>query len=120
MKGQIYVHTLDIIAFTAGAIPPHLEHFLFAEDSAQSIDLSCILFRMQRAIGGAWTEYLHKKTRPPVHPPRTLFVLPVFPHVSVLQEWRRHTAIICMAFIETESYITEIYDSVEAELARFN
>ena len=38
--------------------PPHLEHLLLAEDQLCSVDLSGALFRMHRAVGGSWTEYL--------------------------------------------------------------
>ena len=66
MKYFIYCRTLDK-AFTSCVVPPHFERFLIAEDSADSTDLSCILFRMQRAIGGAWAEYLHIGDEPPCH-----------------------------------------------------
>ena len=39
-KGHIYMHTMDIKAFTSCAIPPDLERFLLAEDDAQKTDLS--------------------------------------------------------------------------------
>ena len=39
LKDTIYKHTLDIRAFTSCSIPPHLEHFLLAEDNAQATDL---------------------------------------------------------------------------------
>ena len=50
---------MDIRAYTACAIPPHLDNFLLAEDDAKSVDLSPAIFRMHRAIAGSWTEYMH-------------------------------------------------------------
>ena len=86
MKGLIYSYALDIRAFTSCAVPPHLERLLLAEDNAQSTDLSNMLFRMQQAIGGAWTEYLHSDEELNPREPT------VCPHMSVLQEWTWHTA----------------------------
>ena len=57
-KGRIYQHTLDIRAFTSCSVPSHLEHLLLSEDGASSVDLTRSLFRMHRAAGGSWTEYL--------------------------------------------------------------
>ena len=49
---------LDIRALTSCSVPSHLEHLLLSEDRASSVDLSRSLFRMHRAVGGSWTEYL--------------------------------------------------------------
>ena len=59
LKDTVYKHTMDIRAYTACSIPPHLEYFLLSDDNAQSVDLSAIMFRLHRAIGGAWAEYMH-------------------------------------------------------------
>ena len=59
VKRTDLAHTLDIRAFTSCSVPPHLEHILLAEDQPISGDLSCAVFRMHRAVGGSWTEYLH-------------------------------------------------------------
>ena len=59
LKDTMYKHTLDIRAFTSCSISPQLEHLLLPDDDAQATDLSGIMFRMQRAIGGSWTEYIH-------------------------------------------------------------
>ena len=45
MKDFMCRHTLDIRAFTACPVPPHLKRFRIAEDGADSTDLSNILFR---------------------------------------------------------------------------
>ena len=58
LKETLYKHTLNIKAFISCSIPPHLEHFLLAEDNAQATDLSGIVFRMQRAIGGLLIEHM--------------------------------------------------------------
>ena len=58
MKGLLYPHTLDIRAFTSCPVPPHLENLLLSQDKTRLVDLSRALFRMHRAVGGSWTEYL--------------------------------------------------------------
>ena len=62
IKVLIYIHTLDIRAFTSRPIPSHLEHLLLAEGQSTSVDLSGALFRMHRAVGRSWTEYLKTTT----------------------------------------------------------
>ena len=58
LKGTLYPHSLDIRMYTSCPIPPHFDGVLLPSDHADSVDLSSILFRMHRSVGGAWTEYI--------------------------------------------------------------
>ena len=57
-KGLLYPHTLDIRIFAYCSIPPHLHNLVLSSDKVDTVDLSCCMFRMHRAVGGSWTEYL--------------------------------------------------------------
>ena len=95
LKGRIYPHTLDIRAFTSC---PHLQHFLLAEDRACSVDLSGSLFRMHRAVGGSWTEYL-KTDEELVHLAGNHAIEAghpsIHPYVPILPSKPRHSASLC-------------------------
>ena len=55
----VYSPALDIKAYTAYEAPAALWHLTLDTDSAGGIDLAGPFYRMQRAIGGGWTERLH-------------------------------------------------------------
>ena len=120
MKGIIYSHTLDIRAFTSPAVSPHLERFLLAEDNAQSTYLSSLLFRVQRAIGGARTEYLrsdeelnHLAIKWAQH--LNLPSARTCPFCKNGHSTPRHYVMVCT---ESEPCTSEVCDAVESELAR--
>ena len=116
LKGLIYHHTLDILAFTSRPIPSHLEHLLLAEDQPMSVDLSGALFRMHRAVGGSWTEYL--KTDDELlrlaEIRHTAAGLPyrMCPFCRVSQGTPRHYVMECQ---ETEKYAEDICEAVDLE-----
>ena len=119
LKGLIYPHTLDIRAFTLCLIPVHLQHLLLAEDQANSVDLSGCMFRMHRAVGGSWTEYL-KTDKELFHlaeahataagPPS----IRTCPFCRVSQGTPRHFVMECS---ETKEYAEDICDAVEVVLS---
>ena len=120
LKDTIYKHALDIRAFTACSTPPRLEHLLPADDNAQAIDLSGIMFRMQRAIGGSWTEYMHADEG--LHQLATYWVLGLSLNTHCLCTfckngiWTpRHNVRACP---ETKQYTEAICDALEAEMSR--
>ena len=119
LKGLIYPHTLDIRAFTLCLIPVHLQHLLLAEDQASSVDLSGCMFRMHRAVGGSWTEYLKtdKELFHLAEAHATAVGLPSIrtcPFCRVSQSAPRHFVMKCF---ETNEYAKDICDAVEVELS---
>ena len=118
LKDTIYKHALDIRAFTSCPIPPHLEHFLLAEDNAQATDVSGIMFRMQKAIGGSLAEFMH--TDEGLHEIATYWSREVSlksnrscPFCKNGAGTPRHYVIACT---ETKQYTEAICDSVECEI----
>ena len=59
LRGSLYPHTLDVRIYTSCSIPTQLSNLILPSDKADKVHLSSIMFRMQRAVGGSWTEY-HK------------------------------------------------------------
>ena len=119
LKGLIYPHTLDIRAFTLCPIPVHLQHLLLAEDQANSVDLSGCMFRMHRAVGGSWTEYL-KTDKELFHLAEAHATAVSFPSIRTCpfcclrQGTPRHFVMECC---ETKEYAEDICDAVEVELS---
>ena len=118
MKGLLYPHTLDIRAFTSCPVPPHLENLLLSQDKTRLVDLSRALFRMHRAVGGSWTEYLktdEELLRLAVsHPARVeLPSVRTCPFCRTTHGTPRHYVMECP---ETAPYAAEICDAVENEL----
>ena len=119
LKGLIYTHALDIRAFTSCPVPPHLENLLLSQDKTGSVDISRALFRMHRAVGGSWTEYL--KTDEELfrlagsHPSRVeLLSVRTCPFCCTTHGTPRHYVMECP---ETAPYAVEICDAIENELA---
>ncbi len=48
--------SVDLPGFTQCTIPAEWYRFLLPGDDPKGVDLSGILYRAQRAIGGGWTE----------------------------------------------------------------
>ena len=122
-KGLIYLHThtLDIRAFTSCSIPPPLHYLLLSEDQASAVDLSGCMFRMHRAVGGSWTEYL-KTDKVLLHLADAHSTAAGLPSIRTCPFCRashgtpRHFVMECH---ETNDYAEEICDAVEKELASF-
>ena len=119
LKETIYPHSLDIRMFTSCPIPPRFDGLLLQSDHAASVDLSGIIFRMHRSVGGGWTEYIKSDS--------SLLQLATRHHASLLLPSVR-TCPFCrlqhgtprhyvMECTETHLYSLEICDAVEAALA---
>lgn len=58
-RGRLFGPTMDIKAYTACNIPSRWDALLLPSDIGRTIDLSRVLYRAMRAVGGGWTEWQH-------------------------------------------------------------
>ena len=119
LKEAIYPHSLDIRMFTSCPIPPRFDGLLLQSDQAASVDLSSILFRMHRSVGGGWTEYI--KSDPSLlqlatrhHACLHLPSVRTCPFCRLQHGTPRHYVMECP---ETYLYALETCDAVEAALS---
>ena len=119
LKETLYPHSLDIRMYTSCPIPPRFDGLLLPSDHAASVDLSNILFRMYRSVGGGWTEYI--KSDPSLYQLATRHHASLhFPSVRTCPFCRLHHGTprhYVMECPETYLYALEICDSVEVALA---
>ena len=118
-KGLLYPHTLDIRAFSSCSIPPHLYHLLLSEDKVDTVDLSGCMFRMHRAVGGSWTEYL-KTDKVLLHLADAHSTAAGLPSIRTCPFCRANHGTprrYVMECPETKDYAEEICDAVERELS---
>ena len=119
LRGSLYPHSLDVRIYTSCAIPTQLSNLLLPSDKADKVDLSSIMFRMQRAVGGSWTEYQKSDTILCHLISEQMFSLRL-PNVRTCPFCKsnhgtpRHYVMECP---ETELYANDICDAVEGVLA---
>ena len=59
MCWYVYTKTLDLRAYTQCTIAPRWQQLALPIDGWRGVDLSKVLYRAIRAVGGGWTESLH-------------------------------------------------------------
>ena len=121
LKGTLYPHSLDIRIYTSCPIPLQFDGLRLPSDNADMVDLSNIIFRMQRAVGGAWTEYIKsdpmlRQLATSYHVSHRLPSVRTCPFCRFHHGTPRHYVMECL---ETVTYTDEICDSVEAILSNF-
>ena len=105
--------------YTSCPIPPHFDGLLLPSDHADSVDLSSILFRMHRSVGGAWTEYIKsdlilRQLATTHHASLLLASVRICPFCRLHHGTPRHYVMECP---ETVLYSDKICDAVESTLA---
>ena len=120
LSSQLDTRTLDLRAYARCVVPPRAQHLLLPQDRPPYIDLSRQLFRMQKAIGGSWSEALHVDlelqqlanvwaTQRGLPSPR------VCPFCLGAAGTPRH---VIMACAEVSHLVDQVRDVVENEVAR--
>ena len=105
--------------YTSCPIPPHFDGLLLPLDHADSVDLSSIIFRMHRSVGGAWSEYIKsdpilRQLATTHHASHLLPSVRTCPFCRLHHGTPRHYVMECL---ETVFHSNEICDAVEAILA---
>ena len=120
MHRALFLPCLDVAAFTCCRVPPRWRHLLLPGDLPSAVDLSKVMFRSLRAIGGGWTELLHSDSSLAQLAGawavrRGLPSSRVCPLCRSAVGTPRHVIMSCAA---VSSRADAVRDAVEAELAR--
>lgn len=122
MGKTVFTPCLDLCYYVQCRVMPPWEHLLLPGDNRLCVDLSKMLFRCLRAIGGGWTEQLH--TDPELScladswaTSRVLTSIRICPLCSLAAGTPRHVVMNCPA---VRRQADAMRDAVKASLAGSN